>query len=100
MNGHKLYEYLANKQQLSLIETPTDFGKELKRRIEQGSGVMHIADFAFCVDMKISATDPNFHNVLNALSTMSAGPEFEMSYKKLNEIADDLIAGREVNLDY
>lgn len=31
---------------------------------------------------------------------MEDGSEFELSYERLNEIANDLIAGREVNMDY
>ena len=44
--------------------------------------------------------DNDFRHILLTLNYMEDGPEFELSYKRLNEIADDLISGRQVNLDY
>ena len=45
--------------------------------------------------------DVEFNRILIILNTMEDGPEFEISYERLNEIADDLIAGKtNINMDY
>ena len=42
--------------------------------------------------------DLKFKELLYELMMMDAGPEFELSYEKLSDIADKLIAGENVKL--
>ena len=82
--------------------TRIDFGKELKKRVAQHNDVSEIASWA--CDVYLGDTpekDVEFLNILIILNCMENGPEFEISYKRLNEIADDLIAGKKnINMDY
>ena len=78
------------------------FGKELKERVAERNTPSEIAIWALDVYLgDIPDNDVEFLNILIILNTMEEGPEFEISYKRLNEIADDLIAGKEnINMDY
>ena len=82
--------------------TRIDFGKELKERVVQKQAVLEIGSWAYEIYLgDIEDSDVEFLNILLILNTMENGPEFELSYKRLNEIADDLIAGkRDINMDY
>lgn len=82
--------------------TKAVFGKELKQRLADGNNVLEIAAWSFAVYLGDSpADDVEFLNILIILNTMQEGPEFEISYERLNEIADDLIAGKKnINMDY
>ena len=81
--------------------TRIDFGKELKQRVAQQNSVPAIGAWAYDVYLgETPDNDVEFLNILLILNCMENGPEFELSYKRLDEIADDLIAGREVNMDY
>jgi len=49
----------------------------------------------------LDVNDTEFNNLLLALNGMSLGQEFSFSYKRLHEIANDLIAGKKnINLAY
>lgn len=78
------------------------FGNELKERVAKKQGFIEIARWAY--EMYLihieEINDDEFDHVLLTLSGMESGPEFAFTYERLNEIADDLIAGRDVNLDY
>lgn len=81
--------------------TKTQFGRELKERISKKQDVSEIGAWAYEIFLNHSDSfDDVFLNMLITLDTMELGPEFAFSYERLNEIADDLIAGRDVNLDY
>lgn len=57
-----------------------------------------IGSLAFRICMNHVRDDDMLHELLLTLSTMEEGPEFAFSYKELDQIADDLIAGKEVKL--
>ena len=78
------------------------FGKELKERVTQQNDISEIASWAFAVYLGDSPVDDlEFNRILIILNTMEDGPEFEISYDRLNEIADDLIDGKtNINMDY
>ena len=79
------------------------FGKELKERVAHKQKIAEIGEWSFDVytgDIK-DDNDGEFSDILLILRAMEEGPEFELSYKRLNEIADDLIAGKKnINMDY
>jgi hypothetical protein len=79
------------------------FGKELKERLAQEQSVGQIAYWAY--DVYLGERDDSdggeFSDILLILNGMEDGEEFEISHKRLNEIADDLIAGKKnINMDY
>lgn len=82
--------------------TRADFGKDLKERVTQQNDVREIGEWTYEVYLgDIPDDDAKFYNILLILNKMEYGPEFALSYKRLNEIADDLIAGkRNINMDY
>lgn len=82
--------------------TRASFGKELKERVNIREDVREIGAWAHEVYIEGSPdNDVEFLNILLILNTMEDGPEFAICYKRLNEIADDLIAGKKnINMDY
>jgi hypothetical protein len=75
------------------------FGEELKKAILGKKSVAYISRWCYSLycDWK-ERTDKNFLALLFTLGTMEGGPEFEYSYEELLEIAEDLIACKEVIL--
>ena len=88
--------------QIWIISQYPVFGKELKERVTQQNDISEIASWAFAVYLGDSPVDDvEFNRILIILNTMEEGPEFEISYERLNEIADDLIDGKtNINMDY
>jgi hypothetical protein len=82
--------------------TQVDFGRELKERVKNKEDVAEIGAWAFEVYLDYTyVKNSGFLDVLLALNKMEIDPGFALSYKRLNEIADDLIAGKKnINLDY
>lgn len=81
--------------------TRAKFGTELKERVLKKQDTVEIGAWAFSMYWKyIEDIDDDFDEILLTLNKMELGPEFTFSYERLGEIADDLIAGRKVNLDY
>jgi hypothetical protein len=82
--------------------TREDFGRELKERASERQDRIEIGCWAYEMYMEhIVDIDLKFADILLTLNSMEMGPEFHLSYKRLDEIADDLIAGKEeVNMDY
>jgi hypothetical protein len=82
--------------------TRIQFGIELKERVAKKQDVSEIGRWAY--EMYLThiqeINDDDFDDVLLTLNGMEDGPEFAFSYEGLNEIANDLIAGNDVNLDY
>ena len=75
------------------------FGKELKEKLTQQQKIREIASWAYDVYLgKLDDNDVEFLNILLILNCMDNGEEFEISYKRLNEIANDLIDGK-TNID-
>ena len=79
--------------------TRKDFGKSLKQWVLEKQDVALIGHWSYSVYLEyIDVLDLDFVDVLLTLNHMEDGPEFELSYKRLDEIADDLIAGRKPDL--
>lgn len=79
--------------------TQKQFGEELKEKIARREPISFISDWAHALYLQyLTDAGSNLDDVLLVLVTMDAGPEFELSYEKLNEIADRLIAGEDVKL--
>lgn len=77
------------------------FGKELKRRVmhNEDRGSIGACSHAFYYKHLFEIDfDPEFGEFLLQLGTMEMGPEFERSYEELDQIADRLIAGEDVQL--
>jgi len=75
------------------------FGRKLKEKIITNQSLFKIGIWAHSIYLEyIDDIDLEFRDILLTLNTMELGPEFEFTYEELNKIADDLIAGREVNL--
>ncbi len=79
-----------------------DFAKALKEKVKNKEDLEAIGSWSHDVYLEYwDVKDADFLNLLLTLNKMELGPEFEFSYKRLDEIADDLIAGKkEINLDY
>lgn len=76
------------------------FGNELKQKVLLKKNVPEIGHWTYSVYLDhIEDIDLDFREILLTLNTMEDGPEFAFSYEELEKIADDLIAGREVNLE-
>ena len=79
--------------------TKEQFGKNLKQRVLVKENVESIGYWAHSMYLDwLDCKDIDFLNLLLHLGTMELGPEFAFSYEELNQIADDLIAGKEVKL--
>ena len=70
------------------------FGKELKNKILNKVPADDIGHWAYSIYLK-EDVDPEFDDILLTLNTMEEGPEFIFTYLELEQIADDLIAGKE-----
>lgn len=79
-------------------------GLLLKEMVKQKSKPEAIGSWAyiFYADEIVYADveDPSLERLLLCLNGMEDGPEFEYSYERLSEIADDLIEGREIDAGY
>ncbi|MCC5792424.1 MAG: hypothetical protein JJT82_07450 [Legionellaceae bacterium] len=84
--------------------TRADFGRNLKERVRHQEDVAEIGRWAYTVYLErdLDRKDLELLDILLILAAMETSPEdFGMSYKRLNEVADDLIAGKEnINMDY
>ncbi|WP_218814162.1 hypothetical protein [Rickettsiella endosymbiont of Dermanyssus gallinae] len=79
--------------------TREEFGKELKQRVANKEATELIGEWAHSTYIDhIQDIDSAFRKILLTLNYMELGPEFAFSYEELNQIADDLIAGKEVKL--
>ena len=84
-----------------MMYTKTLFGKELKEKILKKQNKTDIGTWAFSTYWEhLDDIDKDFEDILLTLNKMELGPEFAFTYERLYEIADALIAGNDVNLDY
>ncbi|MBP9765582.1 hypothetical protein KBD08_04590 [Candidatus Babeliales bacterium] len=75
------------------------FGLQLKQYLFQNKTIDQMAPWLYDWYINfIRDQDPSFKDLLYELMMMDSGPEFELSYEKLHEIADTLIAGEDVKL--
>lgn len=80
--------------------TKRSFGQELKERVSLKQNVEEIAIWAHTAYLECPVeTEPDLLKVMLDLNTMELGDQFAISYKMLNKIADDLIAGKIVDLN-
>lgn len=83
----------------AMMYTRSRFGVELKERIFKREDVVEICKWAYETFLdNCGVLDEDFLNTLLTLNTMELGPEFSFTYEELNKIADDLIAGKDVQL--
>ena len=86
-------------EQDSLEYLKIQFGRFLKEKIASKMDLSLIGRFAYNYSFDhMENLDKEFEEILSAIAIMEAGPEFELNYEKLNEIADNLIAGKKVVL--
>ena len=79
--------------------TKIQFGKDLKQRVLKKEKVESIGYWAYSVYLDwLDCDDLYFLRLLLDLSRMELGYQFAYSYEELDQIADDLIAGKEVKL--
>jgi len=79
--------------------TKVQFGRDLKQRIAERQNVEVIGYWAHSIYLDWpDCKDIIFLNLLLHLGTMEFGYQFAYSYEELDQIADDLIAGKEVKL--
>ena len=79
--------------------TKIQFGYELKERVFKKQDVSEIGAWAYEIFLNHSDSfDDVFLNMLITLNTMEIGPEFAFTYEELNQIADNLIAGKDVKI--
>ena len=82
-----------------MVYTTKKVGLELKEKINNQEDVELIGCWALSMYYEhMLKIDDDFQDFLTDLGGMSAGPEFERSYEELNDIANKLIAGEDVEL--
>lgn len=80
--------------------TTIQFGYDLKSLLKYTQDISEIGRSIFkLADDHITDIDSKVYTIAITLGTMELGPEFAYSMEELHQIADDLIAGREVKLD-
>lgn len=83
-----------------MIYNKAKFGRELKERVLQKQDIVDIGIWAHSVYLECgSRTDAKLLQLMLGLNTMELGDEFAISYEMLNKIADDLIAGKDIDLN-
>ncbi len=76
------------------------FGKDLKDRIIKNQSIVEIGSWAYTIHLDyFDVNDRTFLDLLLRLGMMELGSDFAFTYEELNKIADDLISGKNVNLD-
>ena len=81
------------------IMSKVQFGENLKKCVREKNSIQEIADWAYSVYLDWEdVQDVSFLRVLLSLNKMEIGLEFEYSYEELLEIAEDLIACKDVVL--
>lgn len=76
------------------------FGIELKERVLKKQDISEIGHWAYRIYMEHinDINDDGFDEILLTLNGIEDGPEFAFTHEELNQIADDLIAGKDVKL--
>jgi len=84
-----------------MIYTKQMFGQELKKLILRKLDPIFIGEWAYSVYFENlgKKVEPGLRKIMLDLNKMELGPEFAISYDMLNKIADDLIAGKDVDLN-
>ena len=80
--------------------TKSIVGVELKKLVLQKLDIVSISDWANAFYWEhCDQLEPELTQTMWDLASMSNGPEFAISYEMLNKIADDLIVGKNVDLN-
>lgn len=82
--------------------TRMHIGAELKYKVLHKHSIQEISSWAYSLYLNTEDREREVDSVLMSLGGMDCGEEgeFDYSYERLSEIADDLIAGWDVNLNY
>ena len=78
-------------------------GAILKRKVLKKKSIQEISSWAYSLYLEgVAGNDEDVNSALMSLGGMDCGQEgeFEYSYERLSEIADELIAGDKINLNY
>lgn len=79
--------------------TKINFGIELKELLQKTKDPHEIGRWAFSAYWEhVTDLEHGVRTIALTLNTMEDGPEFAFTYEELNKIADDLIAGKDVQL--
>lgn len=79
--------------------TKQEIGHKLKYLVQTQHDIKFISDWAHSLYAQyLTDAGSDLDDVLLVLVTMNAGPEFELSYEELDQIAEKLIAGEDVKL--
>ena len=82
-----------------MIDTKKEFGEQLKKMVSERQALDKIGRWAYSVYLNwYDCEDAKFLKSLIDLGTLELGPEFAVPYEELDEIADDIIAGKDVEL--
>ena len=82
-----------------MIDAKKQFGKYLKKMVLEKQDLIKIGYWAHSVHTDWpDCSDVKFLRLLIDLGTLELGHEFAMSYEELDKIADDIIAGKDVEL--
>lgn len=80
--------------------TKAAFGYDLKKLALQRENIVEIGIWAYSIYLEYcDQLEPGLSKIMLGLSGMELGPEFARSYETLNKIADDLIAGKNIDLN-
>lgn len=83
-----------------MMYTKIIFGRELKELVLQKKDVVDIGIWSHSAYLEhCENLEPGLRKIMLALNTMELGSEFARSYATLNKIGDDLIAGKNVDLN-
>ncbi len=81
------------------ITSKVQFGEALKKYVLEKKNIGNIGNWIFSLESHgLGDDDKIFRELLYGLGMMAEGPEFEYTYEELLEIAEDLIACKEVVL--
>ena len=83
-----------------MMYTKANFGRELKELVLQKQDVIDIGIWAHSTYLEHCGNlEPGLTTIILGLNTMELGSEFAISYATLNKIGDDLIAGKNIDLN-
>lgn len=66
-------------------------GEELKKELEKGYNIKKISNWADDAMLSLRGENLEIHDILDRISLMGAGPEFEYTKEELNLLAELLI---------
>lgn len=80
--------------------TKLKFAVDLKNKVSQKQDIIELGIWVHSVYIEnCEELEPGLRRIMLDLSMLELGPDFAFSYAMLNKIADDLIAGKKVDLN-